>query len=159
VDALREALLPHDRLAVLRSITGLDSPFASGLREQLEGKALKLVLRSLAGLTTDEAFALRERGAPLTKEAIDSLDGLDDPRAWQLREAYAERWPATVLSSLKGLPMTERAEALITRVLSAAPGRLPLLRNAYAVITTAQESPTERVVRPAVSSEQQQVSV
>lgn len=153
VDALREALLPHDRLAVLRSVTGLDSPFANGLREQLADKAMKLVLRSLMGLTTEEAYALRDRGAPLTKEAIDSLDGLDDSRAWQLREAYAERWPATVLSSLKGLPLTERAEALLTRVLSTGPGRLPLLRNAYAVIATAQEAVTERVVRPSVASE------
>ncbi len=153
VDALREALLPHDRLAVLRSITGLDSPFASGLRAQLAGKALKLVLRSLTGLTTDESFVLREHGAPLTKEAIDSLDGLDDPRAWQLREAYAERWPATVLSSLKGLPLSSRAEALITRILSEAPGRVPLLRNAYSVIATSQEAASERTSRPVVSTE------
>jgi len=155
VDALREALLEHDRLSVVRSITGLDSRFANALREQLADKAPKLVLRSLAGLTTDEAFALRQRYALVTKEAIDSLDGLDDPRAWQLREACAERWPATVLSSLKGLPLTERAEALITRILSAAPGRLPLLRNAYGAISTAHETATERVVRPGVSTESQ----
>ncbi|MFL5346338.1 MAG: dTMP kinase [Hyalangium sp.] len=153
VDALREALLKHDRLGVLRSVTGQDSPFANGLREQLADKALKLVLRSLTGLATDEAHSLRERGAPLTKEAIDSLDGLDDPRAWQLRETYAEHWPATVLSSLKGLPLTERAEALITRILSAAPGRLPLLRNAYAAIFAAHEALPGRVTRPAVSAE------
>lgn len=155
VDALREALLPHDRLAVLRSITGVDSPLANRLREQLVDKAQKLVLRSLAGLTTDEAFALRERCAPCTKEAIDSIDGLDDPRAWQLREAYAKFWPSTVLSSLKGLPLTERAEALIRRVLSSDPGRLPLLRNAYGVIATAQEASTERVDCPAASLEPQ----
>jgi dTMP kinase len=155
VDALREALLPHDRLAVLRSITGVDSSFASRLREQLVDKAQKLVLRSLAGLTTDEAFALRERCASCTKEAIDSIDGLDDPRAWQLRETYAEYWPATVLSSLKGLPLTERAEALICRVLSAAPGRLPLLRNAYGVIATAHETLAERMSRPVVTTESQ----
>jgi dTMP kinase len=153
VDALREALLPHDRLAVLRSTTGLDSPFASGLRAQLAGKALKLVLRSLTGLTTDESFALREHGAPQTKEAIDSLDGLDDPRAWRLREEYAERWPATVLSSLKGLPLSERAEALITRILSATPVRLPLLRNAYCVIATSQEATHERTPRMVANTE------
>ena len=50
----------------------------------------------------DEAFAMRERGAPLTKEALDSLDGLEDPRAWRLREAFVQRWPATVVSSLRG---------------------------------------------------------
>jgi dTMP kinase len=152
-DALREVLLKHDRLAVLRSINGLHSPFASGLRAQLAGKALKLVLRSLTGLTTEESFVLREHGAPLTKEAIDSLDGLDDPRAWQLREAYAERWPATVLSSLKGLPLSARAEALIIRILSAGPSRLPLLRNAYSAIAISQELPTERTPRPVISAE------
>jgi dTMP kinase len=152
-DALREVLLKHDRLAVLRCISGLDSPFASSLRAQLAGKALKLVLRSLVGLTTEESFVLREHGAPQTKEAIDSLDGLDDPRAWQLREAYAERWPATVLSSLKGLPLSARAEALITRILSAAPSRLPLLRNAYSVIATSQELSIERTAHPVISTE------
>jgi dTMP kinase len=155
VDALREGLLPHDRLGVLRSITGVDSSFASQLREQLVDKARKLVLRSLAGLLTDEAFALRERCAPGTKEAIDSIDGLDDPRAWQLRETYAEYWPSTVLSSLKGLPLTERAEALICRVLSAAPGRLPLLRNAYGVIAAAHEALAERMSRPVATMEPQ----
>ncbi|XXF75900.1 dTMP kinase [Myxococcaceae bacterium GXIMD 01537] len=149
-DALRERLLPHDRLAVLRSTLGVSTPFAHGLREQLADKALKLVLRSLTGLTTDEAYDLRERGAPQTKEAIDSLDGLDEPRAWRLREAYAERWPATVLSSLRGLPLTPRAEALITRVLASGPERLPLLRNACSVIATARAALTSSA-RPAAS--------
>jgi dTMP kinase len=94
-------------------------------------------MRSLAGLTTDESFVLRERGARSTKEAIDSLDGLDDPRAWALREAYAQRWPTTVLSSMRGLPLSERARSLIARILEAGPSRLPLLRNACAVIGAA----------------------
>jgi dTMP kinase len=153
VDALRGTLLAHDRLSVLRSINGVDSPFASALRSELAGKALKLVLRSLTGLTTEESFVLREHGAPVTKEAIDSLDGLDDPRAWQLREAYADRWPATVLSSLKGLPLSARAEALITRILSAGALRLPLLRNAYSAIATSHELAIERASRPAISTE------
>lgn len=140
-DALREVLLPHDRLAVLRGTTGLDTPVARGLREALADKALKLVLRSLSGLTTEESWALRERGAPLTKEALDSVDGLDDPRAWKLRVAYADRWPATVLSSLKGLPLGPHARALIDRVLAAHPGRLPVLRNAYTVIAAARHAP------------------
>jgi dTMP kinase len=149
-DALREVLLPHDRLAVLRSTHGLDTPVARGLREALADKALKLVLRSLTGLTTDEAWALRERGAPLTKEALDSVDGLDDPRAWKLRVTYANRWPSTVLSSLKGLPLGPHARALIDRVLEANPGRLPVLRNAYAVIATARTLATAptRTTRP-----------
>ncbi|MFY2563765.1 dTMP kinase [Corallococcus terminator] len=136
-DALREALLPHDRLAVLRGTQGLDTPVARGLREALAGKALKLVLRSLTGLDSEEAWALRERGAPKTKEALDSVDGMNDPRAWKLRVEHAKRWPATVLSSLKGLPLGPEARTLISRVLEARPTSLPVLRNAYAVIATA----------------------
>ncbi len=137
-DALREVLLQHDRLAVLRSTQGLDTPVARGVREALAGKALKLVLRSLTGLDTDEAWALRERGAPLTKEALDSVDGMDTPRAWKLRVEHLERWPSTAVSSLRGLPLGPHAQALIERVLAANPGRLPPLRNAYAVIATAR---------------------
>ncbi|MFL5355211.1 dTMP kinase [Archangium sp.] len=148
-DSLRESLLAHDRLAVLRSTHGLDTPFARELRVALEDKALKLVLRSLAGLATDEAFALRERGAPLTKEALDSMDGLDDPRAWRLREAFLTRWPATVVSSLEGLPLTERGEALVLRALQLTSSRLPVLRNAYRLVAAAHtaEHPAERMAQ------------
>ncbi|ABF86769.1 putative thymidylate kinase [Myxococcus xanthus DK 1622] len=137
-DALREVLLPHDRLAVLRSTLGLDTPVARGLREALAGKALKLVLRSLTGLDTEEAWTLRERGAPQTKEALDSVDGMDGTRAWKLRVDHLGRWPTTALSSLKGLPMGPHAQALIERVLAEQPDRLPVLRNAYAVAATAR---------------------
>jgi dTMP kinase len=148
-DALRESLLSHDRLAVLRSVHGLDTPFARQLRVALEDKALKLVLRSLSGLSTEEAFALRERGAPMTKEALDSLDGLDDPRAWRLREAFVSRWPATVVSSLEGLPLTERAEALVLRALELTSGRLPVLRNAYRLVAASHMAalPSERTAQ------------
>ncbi|AEI66018.1 dTMP kinase [Corallococcus macrosporus] len=137
-DALREVLLPHDRLAVLRSTHGLDTPVARGLREALAGKALKLVLRSLTGLDTEEAWALRERGAPLTKEALDSVDGMDVTRAWKLRVEHLGRWPTTAVSSLKGLPLGPHAQALVERVLAEHPDRLPVLRNAYAVVATAR---------------------
>lgn len=148
-DGLRESLLAHDRLAVLRSTQGLDTPFARELRVALEDKALKLVLRSLTGLATDEAFALRERGAPLTKEALDSLDGLDDPRAWRLREAFLTRWPATAVSSLEGLPLTERGEALVLRALRLTSSRLPVLRNAYRLVAAAHTAtqPAERMAQ------------
>jgi dTMP kinase len=140
---------------VLRSTHGLDTPFARELRTRLEDKALKLVLRSLAGLTTDEAFALRERAAPLTKEALDSLDGMDDPRAWRLREAFVARWPATVVSSLEGLPLTERTEALVLRALECTSARLPVLRNAYRLVAAAHSAAhaTEHTVHRLVGDE------
>ncbi|WP_342380996.1 dTMP kinase [Myxococcus stipitatus] len=136
-EALREVLLSHDRLAVLRGTLGLDTPVARGLRESLANKALKLVLRSLTGLSTQEAWALRERSAGRTKEALDSVDGMNDPRAWKLRVAQANRWPATVLSSLEGLPLESEARVLMERILEAHGTRIPVLRNAYAVVATA----------------------
>ncbi|MBJ6763235.1 dTMP kinase [Myxococcaceae bacterium JPH2] len=139
-EAVRQELVSHDRLAVLRSTTGLDTPVARTLRAQLEGKALKLVLRSVTGLTTDDAWALRERGATRTKEAIDSLDGLDDPRAWRLRARHARQWTCTVVSSLRGLLLGPEARVLLERALESHPGSLPVLRNAYAVVATAREA-------------------
>ena len=156
-DALRQELFAQDRLAVLRSTTGLDTPFARQLRVALEDKALKLVLRSLTGLATPEAYELRERGAPLTKEAIDSLDGLDDAHAWRLREAFIKRWPGTVVSSLEGLPLSERAEALVLRALAVSGGRLPVLHKAYRLVAAAHaammppERPAHRMSEPDAS--------
>ncbi|MFP2899327.1 hypothetical protein [Corallococcus sp. 4LFB] len=122
---------------MLKSTTGLETPVAVGLREQLEKGALKLVLRSLAGVDTPRAWAMRERGARLTKEALDSVDGMDSPRAWKLRATAARRWPATVVSSMKGLPLVAETRALLDRILEEQTGKLPVLRNAYAVVAQA----------------------
>ncbi|RKI52996.1 dTMP kinase [Corallococcus sp. AB049A] len=146
-EALREALIPHDRLAVLKSTTGLETPVAVGLREQLEKGALKLVLRSLTGVDTPRAWAMRERGAALTKEALDSVDGMDSPAAWKLRASAARRWPATVVSSMRGLPLVAETRALLDRILEEQAGKLPVLRNAYAVV--AQARALEQAQRPA----------
>ena len=152
-DAMREVLLKHDRLAVLKSTTGLETPLAVGLREQLEKKALKLVLRSLTGVDTPRAWEMRERGALLTKEALDSVDGMDDARAWKLRASAARRWPATVVSSMRGLPLVAETRALLDRVLEEQAGKLPVLRNAYAVVAQARAmEQAARGVRPVVET-------
>ncbi|MBN8466764.1 dTMP kinase [Corallococcus exiguus] len=146
-EALRESLIPHDRLAVLKSTTGLETPVAVGLREQLEKGALKLVLRSLTGVDTPRAWAMRERGAQSTKEALDSMDGMDSPAAWKLRASAARRWPATVVSSMRGLPLVAETRALLERILEEQAGKLPVLRNAYAVVAHARA--LEQAQRPA----------
>ncbi len=145
-DALRQELLGRARLAVLRSTDGLDTPFARELRFALENKARKVVLRSITGLDTEEAWVLRERGAPLTKEALDSVDGMDDARAWRLRESFVDRWPSTVVSSLRGLPLTERVETLVLGALERTGSRLPVLHKAYHLVATAHTAtlPRER---------------
>ncbi|MBI3185917.1 MAG: dTMP kinase [Myxococcales bacterium] len=133
-DALREQLFRQDRLAALKSAGGLDSPYIQSLRERLFPLAPKLVLRSMSGVSAPYAYELRERAAPLTKEALDSIDGLDDEAAWALREKYARSWPSTAVSSVKSLSVTPRGRALIDGVLQLFPGRLAVLRNAYAVM-------------------------
>lgn len=133
-EAARQRLVEANRLAVLRSTVGLDTPFAKTLRLALFERATKVVMRSLSGVDTPYAWELRREAAASTKEALDSVDGMDTPEAWALREEFATRWPTTALSSLRPLPFTERARALVERVLAEAPDRLPVLRNAYAAL-------------------------
>jgi dTMP kinase len=136
-DALRVALADRDRLAALRSTQGVDGEVARELRERLFDRAAKRVLRSLSGLDAPYAWALRERALPSTKEALDSVDGMDHPRAWALREMGVQLWPATAVSSLRHLALAERGRALVSRALRAAPGSLPVLRNAHAAFARA----------------------
>lgn len=136
-DALRVALADRDRLAALRSTQGVDGEVARELRERLFDGAAKRVLRSLSGLDAQYAWALRERALPSTKEALDSVDGMDHPRAWALREMGVQLWPATAVSSLRHLAPTERGRSLVSRALRAAPGSLPVLRNAHAAFARA----------------------
>jgi dTMP kinase len=136
-DALREQLYPVERLAVLRSLSGQDGPLARRLREELFPMAPKWVLRSLSGVDSEHADRLRALAAQKTKEALDSVDGLDSPAAWALRERYATTWPSTAISSLRQLALTARGQALIERVLAAFPGRITVLRSAWATLSRA----------------------
>lgn len=135
-EALREVLLARERLAVLESTRGLETPLACGLREELAEVAPGPVLRSLRGLESESSLALRERLAARAPEALESLAGLGPPRAWSLREAHVARWPAAVLASLEGLALSERAEALVRRALTAAPSSLTVLCQAWRLLAT-----------------------
>jgi dTMP kinase len=67
------------------------------------------------------------------KEALDSLFGLDDAQAWELRQAHRDRWPSTVVKSLGPLGATARGRALVDRQLAHHPHNLSLLKHAAAV--------------------------
>lgn len=131
-EAVRAGLAERDRLAALRSVGGVDGAAARALRERLFPHAPKRVLRSLSGLDADWTWPLRERGLSASKEALDSVDALDHPRAWALRAAGASLWPATAVSSLRHLALTADGRAVVARALATAPGSLPVLRNAHA---------------------------
>ncbi len=147
-DEMREVLFKRDRLAVLRSVTGLDTPQAKGCREQLFTQALKVVMRSLTGVDAPYAWEMRARAIALSKEALDSVDGMDVERAWTLREEHWRQWPSTALSSLRHLALTQRGASLIEAVLAAHGRRVSVLRNAYAAIARGPARETQLKSRP-----------
>ncbi|MGA9521172.1 MAG: dTMP kinase [Myxococcaceae bacterium] len=136
-DQIRERLFSRDRLAVLKSVTGLDTPQAKAWREELFDQALKIVMRSLTGVDSPYAWEMRRKAIAVSKEAMDSVDGMDAEQAWSLREEYWSKWPSTALSSLRHLALTARGAALIEAVLAAQGHRVAVLRNAFAAIACA----------------------
>ncbi len=43
---------------------------------------------------------MRQQVAAVCKEALDGIEGMDQPEAWALRDDHADRWPSTVVKSL-----------------------------------------------------------
>lgn len=160
-DALRERLFPLDRLAVAKSTQGLSTPYCWRVRDALFAVAPKVVLKTLTGLACERADAMRERGAALTKEALDAVDGLDTPAAWSLRERYLLRYPSTVVNSLRGLPLSPAGETLALDALASFPTKLALLRSAYHLLVRGKEAPAARAasVSAAPFAEEQLVGV
>jgi dTMP kinase len=134
---LREELREEEPHYVARSLGGLlGSGRAWALRRELEAKAPDPVLFSLTGEGGDEAHALRLRQFEAHPEAAlrstrglsderawslrargrreevggalaESLEGLDAPEAWEIREELAEVCPLSVLKGLKGVDHPE----------------------------------------------------
>jgi len=67
------------------------------------------------------------------QEAIDSLQELDGPSAWALRERCADLWPSTVVKSLGALAGTARGRELTERQLRRHGGNVSLLKHAAAI--------------------------
>lgn len=150
-DALRGVLAERDPLAAIRATAGLDGAAVRALHERFFPHAPKRVLRALTGVDAPYAWELRERAVALTKEALDSVDGMDDPRAWTLREAGVPSWPATAVSSLRGLAASRRGRGVVAAAMRASPASVAVLRNAHAAFARAAAVPAVRneVLRPA----------
>lgn len=140
-DAARAEVAERDRLAALRGSAGVDSPAVRALCEALFPHAAKRVLRAVGGLDAPWVWPLRERAAPLTREALDSVWGMDVEAAWALRERWVETWPAAAISSLGLLAAAPRGRALVRRALAAAPESVVVLRNAHAALARAAAAP------------------
>ena len=131
---IREAALPELPVEAIASITGLVSDRAWEWRERFARQAPRTVLRTLIGARDPRSWPLRRMLAPRCKEAIDSIDALDDEEAWELRLSMADRWPSTVIKSLGPLAATPRGRALMTRQLSRHPTDISLLKHAAAPV-------------------------
>jgi dTMP kinase len=127
----RERLLDEDPAVVLPSLRGLSPERVDPLLAPYYERAPKSVLSALSGRSDTHAHQLRARLIGTGREVIDSVKGLDDPRSWLLRECFCERWPSTVVSSLLGMPLSNRAKALVARCREAAPDDLFTKRRLF----------------------------
>lgn len=120
----RERLLDEDPAVVLPSLRGLAPERVDPYLARHLARAPKSVLSALSGRSDTRAHQYRARLVGTGREVIDSIKRLDDPRSWLLRECFCERWPSTVVSSLLGMPLGNRAKAVVARCREAAPADL-----------------------------------
>lgn len=108
IDPRRLALFELAPDAVLAALDDLSDDVSFELRRRAHAQHAGLALRSLGlALATPQGWQLWESLSELAPaEALASLTGVDDPRAWQARRRYADAQPVLgelVLGSLSGL--------------------------------------------------------
>jgi dTMP kinase len=74
--------------------------------------------------------------APRCREALDSMIGLTDPCAWEIREACLDLWPSTTVKSLGGLVSEPRGQEMLAEALSRHADVLSLLKHAAHLVMT-----------------------
>lgn len=118
-------------LAPVEAIAGLrgEGERTWAWRERFAERAPKPIAESLVELTSPQAWRMRERLAGVCREVFGTMQGLDGPEAWALRECHADTWPSTVVKSLGPLSDTPRGEAFVAKMLAEHPG-VSMLRNA-----------------------------
>ena len=85
--------------------------------------------RLLGAATTPRAWELRDHAKLYAKEVLDSLAGLDNAAAWNLRQELREKWPNTAVSSVGARVQSERAWKFRWDMLRANPDNLLLLKH------------------------------
>ncbi|HEX2876647.1 MAG TPA: dTMP kinase [Polyangiaceae bacterium] len=123
IDERRRALYEQAPDAVLAATDDLSDDVSFELRRRGRAQYPGLALRSMGlALQTPAGWQLWQELAELAPaDALACLTGLDDERAWQARERYADAQPAfgqIVLGSLSGMG-SARAWALRERLLEA----------------------------------------
>jgi dTMP kinase len=156
--------LPDDRAWELRKLAREAAPVAAlsavGLllderafrwREQFATQAPKVVMETLRRVDDPRAWALRRALAAECKEVVDSIHGMDQEAAWELREGLRDVWPSTVVKSLGMHADGARGRALLDRQLEKHPQNLSLLKHAAAIALGLHRRP-ERAVVPDTAS-------
>jgi dTMP kinase len=120
-------------IAALSSIKGLDDERSWQWRQRFLHYAPKVVMAGVTRMSQPMAWSMRREVAADCKEAIDSVSKMDDPEAWQLRHAYKDVWPSTVIKSLGPLADGVKGSELLHRQLKRYPENLSLLQHAAAI--------------------------
>ena len=113
-EALRLALEDVAPTEVAMSLASVDSDEASAMRVRLFQRCPQAVVASLARLPSPAAWSLRERWLSRHVDELASkydialagalsVTGLDDDRAWRIRESAGTAAPVAALLSLRGL--------------------------------------------------------
>ena len=130
--ALRERAWTAAPAAALQSLELMTDATAWDWRWRHIDRAPVPVLASVHRMVDDAAFELRTRVKHICKEVLDSVSGMDEPRAWALREELRDAWPSTTVKSLGALGLDGRGRDLTIDILSRH-GDLSLLKHAAAL--------------------------
>lgn len=123
-------------IPALVSLKGTTDEHGWRWRERSLARAPKPVLATIGGSLDPRAWKMRAAMAPYCREALDSLMGLDDPCAWDIREACLDLWPSTVVKSLGPLVASPRGQEMLLEALSRHAGTLSLLKHAAHLVIT-----------------------
>lgn len=118
---------PEQAVATLRRVSG---ERADELLRWLAPHMPKLVLGAIAGRSDETASRLRRELVDTGREVIESTAFVDDEAAWALRTELAERYPSTVIHSLRGLNDSPRRRELVARCERLGSGDLHTARRA-----------------------------
>jgi len=129
----RAELVERDPVFGLQSLRGVGEGRGERLLERYAPRAPATVLDALAGRSDPRAYDLRAALFETGREVIDSVRGLADEAAWELREQALQRWPSTVAHSLLRLPDDARTRAMVARCAANARGDVHVLRRLQAL--------------------------
>jgi dTMP kinase len=106
----------------LRSLKGLsdDASWELRRRARRERPGSPALVESVTGIDTEPAWEIRTEASKHPLSVLRSLKGVDDPRAWAMREELAQVAPKLVLPTVEGMG-GPRAEALRDRLAELAP--------------------------------------